>query len=220
MTGNMKRILMGPDPQALGGEDLPDLGRDEVEIARLTYVNSVHGEVVSLRAQPNKQDGGVRLLLVDEYQTEFSLKQETYPNTLTPQEVIDVFWFAEPDPFEEDLEHLFSSFFYVYLDEEFEQRVANKLVDEPHQSHSGKYSESSNSIEIGASDTFAAAAIRTSMRQMEGTTFCLDDAVDVMASQEGFTDLMDSRPMVVIVKFEDGSGIGVNATGLDLLEGM
>ena len=37
-------------PQARGGEDLPNLSDNEVEIARLTLTDSVHGEVTSLRA--------------------------------------------------------------------------------------------------------------------------------------------------------------------------
>jgi hypothetical protein len=35
------------NPQFRGGEDLPDLENGEVEIARLTLANSVHGEVTN-----------------------------------------------------------------------------------------------------------------------------------------------------------------------------
>jgi hypothetical protein len=41
----LKNWLGRQNPQFRGGEDLPDLENGEIEIARLTLANSVHGEV-------------------------------------------------------------------------------------------------------------------------------------------------------------------------------
>lgn len=46
-------------PRARGGEDLPDLAEGEVEIARLTLVDSVHGKVTSLRAKRDLRDHSI-----------------------------------------------------------------------------------------------------------------------------------------------------------------
>jgi hypothetical protein len=51
-------------PMALGGEYLPSLSPEEVEIARVEFASTTW-DVLSLRARP--QDGRIRLRLVDEY---------------------------------------------------------------------------------------------------------------------------------------------------------
>jgi hypothetical protein len=69
----LKNWLGRQNPQFRGGEDLPDLENGEVEIARLTLANSVHGEVTSLRAKLTKEDGKISLRMVDEYESEIKL---------------------------------------------------------------------------------------------------------------------------------------------------
>ena len=46
----------------------------------------------------------------------------------------------------------------------------------------------------------------------------LDQIVEFLSDQPGVTEVIDQRPIVMIVKFDDGSGIGVNGKGLDLLQ--
>lgn len=59
-------IFIGGSPAAMGsGMDLPDLLPNEVEIARLTYTQTVHCEVTSVRAQRWGQRTFYRV--VDEY---------------------------------------------------------------------------------------------------------------------------------------------------------
>jgi hypothetical protein len=57
----LKGWLGQQNPSFRGGEDLPDVEDGEVEIARLTFANSVHGEVTSLRAKQANEDGKVFL---------------------------------------------------------------------------------------------------------------------------------------------------------------
>src|ERR1700686_4339516 len=55
LSENFRNLLQQQPPAARGGEDLPDLEDGEVEIARLSLTNSVHGEGPSLRARrPDK----------------------------------------------------------------------------------------------------------------------------------------------------------------------
>ena len=49
------------------------------------------------------------------------------------------------------------------------------------------------------------------------TRLSLDDYVAIIRKQPGAVEVVDLRPIVVIVKFGDGSGVGINKTGLDLL---
>lgn len=46
----------------------------------------------------------------------------------------------------------------------------------------------------------------------------LDHLVEVVQQQPGAVRVIDQRPVVMIVVFSDGSGVGVNQRGLDLLE--
>lgn len=102
-------------PQARGGEDLPDLSQGEVEIARLTLVNSVHGEVTSLRAKRDPKDLGILLSMVDEYETEFRLPKSKVSAPLTAEEVLVVFRDADPTPLATSCQIEFTSFFYSNL---------------------------------------------------------------------------------------------------------
>ena len=46
----------------------------------------------------------------------------------------------------------------------------------------------------------------------------LDDVVQQIRHQPGASKVIDQRPVSVIIKFTDGSGVGVNSKGLDLLQ--
>jgi hypothetical protein len=83
--------------QARGGEDLPDLLDGEVEIARITYTQTVHGEVVSLRGV-RAGDDRMALRLVDEYGTDFTLPFDEVTGSISAEEVVQLFLTAVPSP--------------------------------------------------------------------------------------------------------------------------
>ena len=62
---DLKALAQRVDPGLRGGEDLPDLGRREVEIARIWFTRTVHREVTSVRARP--AGDRIRYRVVDEY---------------------------------------------------------------------------------------------------------------------------------------------------------
>jgi len=69
------RISLGKiHPTFMGGEYLPNYGRQEVEIARIELASTT-SDVISLRARPT--GSRIKYKLVDEYQTEFQPPQET-----------------------------------------------------------------------------------------------------------------------------------------------
>jgi hypothetical protein len=69
------RVSLGQiHPSFMGGEYLPNYDRSEVEIARIE-LESTTSDVFSLRARPI--GSRIRYRLVDEYQTEFRLAQQT-----------------------------------------------------------------------------------------------------------------------------------------------
>jgi hypothetical protein len=103
-------------PQGRGGEDLPDLTEGEVEIARLTLVDSVHGEVTSLRAKCDPRDLSILLSMVDEYETEFELPKSKVSAPLTAEEVLVVYRDADPTPLATSCQIEFTSFFYSDLE--------------------------------------------------------------------------------------------------------
>jgi hypothetical protein len=72
-------------PTFMGGEYLPNYGRQEVEIARVT-LESTTSDVVSLRAQP--AGSRIKYHVVDEYQTEFGLPQRTSSRPFSLRELI------------------------------------------------------------------------------------------------------------------------------------
>ena len=65
MSGGTEERVQGLHPGLRGGEDLPDLGRREVEIARIWFTQTVHREVTSVRARP--AGDRIRYRVVDEY---------------------------------------------------------------------------------------------------------------------------------------------------------
>ncbi len=73
-------------PLNLGGEYLPDLLEDEVEIARVA-ITSTTGDVYSIRARSDL--GGIQYRVVDEYDNEFSTGVRVFDQPLTLRELID-----------------------------------------------------------------------------------------------------------------------------------
>ena len=113
LSRTLKDFLTAQHPRSRGGEDLPDLEDGEVEIARLSLTNSVHGEVTSLRA---KQAGTwVALRMVDEYETEIELPVDRLDKMPTNEEVLELFKKAEPSPMETGCAFEFQSFFHKGL---------------------------------------------------------------------------------------------------------
>jgi hypothetical protein len=113
----LKEVLTSTaGPQARGGEDLPALVQGEIEIARLTLADSIHGEVTSLRAEHDPEDSSILLSMVDEYETEFELPVRKVPASLTAEEVLVLFRDADPTPTDTSCQIMFSSFFYPDLD--------------------------------------------------------------------------------------------------------
>lgn len=114
-----KAMLMSHNPRNRGGEDLPDLDEGEVEVARISLADSVHGEVTSLRAR--KDAGRIHLRLVDEYETEFELPRNEIAASLSAMELIEFLAACEPCPFDTDCRLRIASAFYDGL---------QKLLDE------------------------------------------------------------------------------------------
>jgi hypothetical protein len=69
----------------MGGECLPNYGRQEVEIARIELTSTTL-DVISLRARP--LGPRIKYRVVDEYQTEFQLPQETSRRPLSLRQLI------------------------------------------------------------------------------------------------------------------------------------
>jgi len=122
----LKGVLGQQNPRFRGGEDLPDLEEGEVEIARLTLANSVHGEVTSLRAKQDQQSGKISLRMVDEYESKITLPYQLADMPLTLQQVVCLFRDADPSPMKFGCEIEFQSFFHPDLNEVAEQ-LALKL---------------------------------------------------------------------------------------------
>jgi hypothetical protein len=80
-----RRSLGQIHPTFMGGEYLPNYRRHEVEIARIE-LQSTTSDVISLRARGS----GLRIKyrLVDEYQTEFGLPQQTSQRPFSLRELI------------------------------------------------------------------------------------------------------------------------------------
>ena len=133
ISENLKTVLTSSiGPQGRGGEDLPDLEQGAVEIARLSLVDSVHGEVTSLRAKRDPSDSSILLSMVDEYGTTFELPRRRVSAPLTAEEVLVTFRDAEPAPTDTSCQIEFSSFFYPNLDYlATEMGIKSATVDSP-----------------------------------------------------------------------------------------
>lgn len=130
VSSDLKNSLGYTRPDLRGGEDLPDLFEGEVEIARVTLVDSVHGEVVSLRAR-HDSDQKILLRIVDEYwdmeEVGYTLQQDTFQEPLTAEEVLYVFRDSEPCASESSCTLEFSSDYYPDLDELADELDIKKL---------------------------------------------------------------------------------------------
>jgi hypothetical protein len=114
----LKNQLGLQQPNYRGGEDLPDLLEGEVEIARVSLVDSVHGEVTSLRARKDDDGKSILLRIVDEYgDIEYGLERDTFHTPRTAVEVLEVFKNSEPCACLSSCEQRFSSDFYPDLDD-------------------------------------------------------------------------------------------------------
>src|SRR6516165_11150738 len=80
-----RRSLDRIHPSFMGGEYLPDYGRDEVEIARIE-LESTTSDVISVRARPRGKR--IEYSVRDEYQTEYRLAQKTSRQPLSLRELI------------------------------------------------------------------------------------------------------------------------------------
>ena len=82
-------------PWFMGGEYLPDLLRNEVEIALVTF-NSTTMDVISIRARQMKNR--ITYRIVDEYEfTSYDLNTKSSNKPLTLRKVIDLIEFATED---------------------------------------------------------------------------------------------------------------------------
>jgi len=64
----------------------------------------------------------------------------------------------------------------------------------------------------------AERAIKVAYTKAQEDRLSLDEIVELIEKQPGAVDTVDNRPIVMMVRFEDGSGVGVSSKGLDLLE--
>ena len=121
LSDALKSHLGRQQPNYRGGEDLPDLLENEVEIARHSLVDSVHGEVISLRARKDDENESILLRMVDEYgdicEEEYTLERDSFHTPLTAEEVLRVFSKSNPCACLQSCTQRFSSDFYPNLDE-------------------------------------------------------------------------------------------------------
>lgn len=135
-------------PRARGGEDLPDLAEGEVEIARLSLVDSVHGEVTSLRAKRDPKDGTILLSMVDEYEMEFKLPTSKLSIPLTAEEVLALFRDTDPTPLATTCQVEFSSFFYRNLDAMFSRTSKSERYDDPKARRTQSSDQGASPVEV------------------------------------------------------------------------
>jgi hypothetical protein len=67
-------------------------------------------------------------------------------------------------------------------------------------------------------ESIAGQAIRHTVPIIKSERPSLDGIVRIFASLPGATKIIDERPQVVMIVFEDGSGVGVSGQGIDLLQ--
>jgi hypothetical protein len=128
ISEGLKSVLGQEDPAWCGGEDLPNLLIGEVEIARVSLINSVHGEVSSLRARRSPDAATILLRLVDEYETEFELPTRDIERALTAEEVVSLLQAAHPSPLDSPCELRLDSWYYDELDAIAEELGAKKVL--------------------------------------------------------------------------------------------
>ena len=110
----------GLDWRSRGGEDLPPMRPGQVEVARLVLLDSVHGEVTSLRAQ-RTPEGRIRYEMVDEYmlheEYDFELPIPESDGPLTAEQVLHQFMRSDPLGISDHCSMGFRSRFYPDLEE-------------------------------------------------------------------------------------------------------
>ena len=110
----------GLDWRSRGGEDLPPMRPGQVEVARLVLLDSVHGEVTSLRAQRTPK-GRIRYEMVDEYmlheEYDFELPIPESDGPLTAEQVLHQFMHSDPLGISDHCRMGFRSRFYPDLEE-------------------------------------------------------------------------------------------------------
>ena len=110
----------GLDWRSRGGEDLPPMRPGQVEVARLVLLDSVHGEVTSLRAQRTPK-GRIRYEMVDEYmlheEYDFELPIPESDGPLTAKQVLHQFMRSDPLGISDHCAMGFRSRFYPDLEE-------------------------------------------------------------------------------------------------------
>ena len=87
--GQLQRI----HPSLCGGEDLPEVAGDEVEIVRIHFPTNIHGEVTSIRARQERSEIGYRI--VDEYESSIVFSPATSLTPLTMGELMSMIDGAE-----------------------------------------------------------------------------------------------------------------------------
>ena len=123
-------LTRGGGPQARGGEDLPDVNQNEVEIAKMVLFTTVHGEVVSLRASQAKVGNLVSISLVDEYEQDIYIPHEECEVALTPEQVIECFLDGDPNPNPNGYRVRLESQFYPQLDEVYDAMLRDRQTSE------------------------------------------------------------------------------------------
>ena len=126
----LKNLLQRQHPQARGGEDLPDLREGEVEIARITLVDSVHGEVTSLRARRSADGSRIELSVSDEYETEFTLPRAEVEQPMTAEELLRLLQHTDPPPLKSSCQLRLDSPFYPALDDLADQLQVKQLDEQ------------------------------------------------------------------------------------------
>ena len=119
-----KEMLGSTHPRYRGGEDLEDLEPGEVEIARVQLLNSVHGEVTSLRA--HRTGELIELRMVDEWDTEFTLPYTVIDRPFTAAGLAKFLSDCHPSPLESSCKLGVDSWFYPKL-----QAAAERWIRKP-----------------------------------------------------------------------------------------
>jgi hypothetical protein len=114
--------------RACGGEDLPDLDKSEIEIVRIRYVDTIHGEVTSLRAK--REGKRIKLRLLDEYETDFVLPKSTISRPFEAAELIQFLADCDPSPLDNDCTMEIASPFYDNLQRVLEAHLAARGMGE------------------------------------------------------------------------------------------
>lgn len=129
-----KDIMGSHHPRLRGGEDLPNLAPGQVEVARVVLVDSLHGEVTSLRAT-RLTNGRIRYEMVDEYMADggyvLKLHIPESDGPLTADEVLDQFEQGGPDVLSPWCKRAFFSPFHPDLDELAARRGLKEPTSKP-----------------------------------------------------------------------------------------